>query len=70
MGYDENREAGGKIRTWGRFNWGSNAECVMKKGLTIEDVPIPVGLQQAVVLQTRQVLFLYNTLRLYKVVEI
>ena len=65
MGYGENREAGGKIRTWGRFNWGSNAECVMKKGLTIEDVPIPVGLQQAVVLQTRQVLllFLYNMLR-------
>ena len=30
----------------------------MKKGLTIEDVPIPVGLQQAVVLQTRQVLSL------------
>ena len=53
MGYDENREAGGKIRTLGRFNWGSNAECVMKKGLTIEDVPIPMGLQQAVVLQTR-----------------
>ena len=30
----------------------------MKRGITAEDVPIPVGLQQAVVLQTRQVLSL------------
>ena len=45
----------------------------MKRGITAEDVPIPVGLRQAVpmgfrqavVLQTRQVLllFLYNMLR-------
>ena len=66
MGYDENGEVGGKIRTWGRFNWGSDAECAMKRGITAEDVPIPVGLQQAIVLQTRQVLslFLYNMLRI------
>ena len=44
----------------------------MKRGITIEDVPIPVGLRQAVpvglrqVLQTRQVLslFLYNMLKI------
>ena len=38
----------------------------MKRGITAEDVPIPVGLQQAIVLQTRQVLslFLYNMLRI------
>ena len=37
----------------------------MKKGIITEDVPIPVGLRQAVVLQTRQVpsLFLYIMLR-------
>ena len=39
----------------------------MKRSITVEDVPIPVGLRQAVVLQTRQVLFLYNMLKLYKV---
>ena len=38
----------------------------MKRGITVEDVPIPVGLRQAVVLQTRQVLSLclYNMLRI------
>ena len=30
--------------TLGRFNRGSDVECVMKKGITVEDVPIPVGL--------------------------
>ena len=41
-------------------------ECVIKKGITAEAVPIPVGLRQVVVLQTRQVLslFLYNMLRI------
>ena len=39
-------------------------DCVMKRGIITEDVPIPVGLRQAVVLQSRQVLslFLYNML--------
>ena len=66
MGYGENGEAEGKIQTWGRFNQGSDVECVMKKGITTEDVPIPVGLRQVVVPQTRQVLslFLYNMLRI------
>ena len=74
MGYGKNREAGGKIQTWGRFNRGSNADCVMKRGIIVEDVPIPMrlwqavpmGLQQVVVLQTRQVLslFLYNMPRI------
>ena len=38
----------------------------MKRGITAEDVPILVGRQQAVVLQTRQVLSLclYNMLRI------
>ena len=38
----------------------------MKRGITAKDVPIPVGLRQVVVLQTRQVLslFLYNMLRI------
>ena len=36
----------------------------MKRGITIKDVPIPARLQQVVVLQTRQVLFLYNMLRI------
>ena len=66
MGYGENREVGGKIRTWGRFNQGSDAKCVIKRGIIAEAVPIPVGLRQVVVLQTRQVpsLFLYNMLRI------
>ena len=66
MGYGENREVGGKIRTWGRFNQGSDAKCVIKRGIIAEAIPIPVGLQQVVVLQTRQVpsLFLYNMLRI------
>ena len=50
MGYGENGEAGGKIWTWGSFNRGNDAECVIKKGITVEAVPIPVGLQQVVVL--------------------
>ena len=47
-------------------NQGSDAKCVMKRGITTENVPIPMGLRQAVVLQTRQVLslFLYNMLRI------
>ena len=74
MRYGENREARGKIQTWGRFNRGSDAECVMMRGITAEDVPIPVGLwqvvsvglQQAVVLQTRKMLSLLvsNMLRI------
>ena len=38
----------------------------MKRGIIAEDVPILVGRQQAVVLQTRQVLslYLYNMLRI------
>ena len=66
MGYGENREVGGKIRTWGRFNQGSDAKCFIKRGIIAEAVPIPVGLRQVVVLQTRQVpsLFLYNMLRI------
>ena len=62
MGYSENGEAGGKIWTWGRFNRGSDAQCVIKRGITAEVVPIPMGLQQVVVLHTRQVpsMFLYN----------
>ena len=66
MGYDENREARGKICTWGRFNRGNDAKCVIKRGIIAEAVPIPVGLQQVVVLQTWQVpsLFLYNMLRI------
>ena len=66
MGYGENREVRGKIRTWGRFNQGSDAECVIKRGIIAEAIPIPVGLQQVVVLQTRQVpsLFLYNMLKI------
>ena len=41
-------------------------ECVIKRGITAKAVPILVGLQQVVVLQTRQVrsLFLYNMLRI------
>ena len=41
-------------------------ECVIKRGITAKVVRIPVGLQQVVVLQTRQVLslFLYNMLRI------
>ena len=41
-------------------------ECVIKRGITAEAVPIPVGLRQVVVLYTRQVpsLFLYNILRI------
>ena len=37
----------------------------MKRGITTEDVPIPMGLRQAVALQTRQVpsLFSYIMLR-------
>ena len=66
MGYGENGEAGWKIWTWGRFNQGSDAKCVIKRGIIAEAVPIPVGLRQVVVLQTRQVpsLFLYNMLRI------
>ena len=66
MGYGVNREVRGKIQTWGRFNWGSDVECVMKWGITAEDVPIPVGFRQAIVLQTRQVLSLLvnNMLRI------
>ena len=38
----------------------------MRRGITAEDVPIPVGLRQVEVLQTRQVLslLLYNMLRI------
>ena len=66
MGYSEKGENGGKIRIWGRFNQGSDAECVIKRGITAEAVLIPMGLRQVVVLQTRQVpsLFLYNMLRI------
>ena len=41
-------------------------ECVIKRGITADAVPIPVGLRQVVVLQIRQVLslFLYNMLRM------
>ena len=41
-------------------------ECVIKRGITADAVPIPMGLRQVVVLQTRQVLslFLYNMLRM------
>ena len=39
-------------------------ECVIKRGITADVVPIPTGLRQVEVLQTRQVpsLFLYNIL--------
>ena len=38
----------------------------MKRGIIAEDVPMPMGLRQAIVLQFRQVLslFLYNMLRI------
>ena len=39
-------------------------ECVIKRGITVDAVPIPIGLRQVAMLQTRQVpsLFLYNIL--------
>ena len=54
------------IAVWTSAMRGNDAECVIKRGITAEAVPIPVGLQQVVVLQTWQVpsLFLYNMLRI------
>ena len=53
MGFNETREAEGQILTWGRFNKSRVVDYVINMGITVEDVRFPVGLWQAVMIQTR-----------------